>query len=598
MFTVQAFSGIAQRAALLFGMAMAMALAGCGGGSGGGGATTATGPTGSVLTGTAAAGAPIIGLVTIKDSSSPPKTKSVSIEADGKYTIDVAGMTAPFMMRADGTVGGRTYSLYSAATSADVNGTVNVTPLTDLIVANIAGQIAETFFASGNFSTLTPAALTAESTALRTRLQPILSALGVAASIDLLRSSFSADHSGLDAALDVLRVEVDPATQTAVIRNVIDNVQIVDDLASRTDTTVLSASTNVAGAVTEFQKIAAVFDTFSQLFATSVPASDNATLLSLFTTDFLSDGQDRAAFLSEITSSPQSVGLRFSGVVLEGPLSPEGAPTEGTVSFTVTERAHSFPMSSKVVKVGESWVIAGNRRIARTFGMSFARLQSGVADTGLVFEIQDEGGRGIDYAVVTGPGLPTGGALYVNYTSNSSFGVASGPYIGSSTPRLFSNGHNQYPLSDSVIATLTDSETYTIKLYDDNNTLPLATYTEKLVKRPYLRSELSPSSFAAITAPSASQLTTFALDGGSIGVSWSLPAGAKSLEVHYFRGGSLGQDSTSIDLSPTATSATVMMSPWDVGARGTLMANGLNIYILDTFGRELTTIFNGTPSGP
>ena len=142
-------------------MLLSIVIVACGGG--GGGST----PASTTITGTAAAGAPIVGTVTIKDSSTPAKDKFVTIAADGKYTIDVSGLTAPFMLRADGAVGGRTYSLYSAAASADVNGTINITPLTDLIVANIAGQIAGSYYASGNFSTFTPAALNAAEAALQ-----------------------------------------------------------------------------------------------------------------------------------------------------------------------------------------------------------------------------------------------------------------------------------------------------------------------------------------------------------------------------------------------------------------------------------------------
>ena len=70
----------------------ALLLSACGGGGGGGGGTTAAAS--SVITGTAAAGAPIIGKVTVKDSLGAQKT--VDIEADGTYRVDVADMTGPF----------------------------------------------------------------------------------------------------------------------------------------------------------------------------------------------------------------------------------------------------------------------------------------------------------------------------------------------------------------------------------------------------------------------------------------------------------------------------------------------------------------------
>jgi len=63
--------------------ATALVMSACGGGGDGGGAASPS----STVSGTAAAGAPIVGTVTIKDSTTPTaQTKTVTIEADGKYS--------------------------------------------------------------------------------------------------------------------------------------------------------------------------------------------------------------------------------------------------------------------------------------------------------------------------------------------------------------------------------------------------------------------------------------------------------------------------------------------------------------------------------
>jgi hypothetical protein len=54
---------------------------------------------------------------------------------------------------------------------------------------------------------LTATELNAAEDLLQQRLQPVLSALGVSASIDLLRTAFDTDHEGLDAALVSDRTE-------------------------------------------------------------------------------------------------------------------------------------------------------------------------------------------------------------------------------------------------------------------------------------------------------------------------------------------------------------------------------------------------------
>jgi len=584
---------------------------GCGGGGGTAGVVTSSNTT---LSGTASAGAPIIGTVTIKDSSTPAKEKFVTIAADGKYTIDVSGLTAPFMMRADGTVGGRSYSLYSGATSADVGGTINVTPLTDLIVANVAGQIASAYFATGNFSGLTAAELSAQETALQARLQPILTAVGVAGSIDLLRSSFATDHTGLDAALDVLRIDI--VGGTATITNIIDNQQITDDLASQADDSVIVA-TDVAAGLSELQQIVAGFDAFSAQFATSPPAADNATLLALFEDDttFLFDGQNRTALLSNLTSDPSMVGVKFTNVALvPNSMIPANAPMTAKVIFSVIQGGSiQENMEFTLNKANDAWKIAGNGHIARTKVGSYARLQdcptTGSIDSGLYIEIEDKGGYGIDYAIVTGPGLPQDGALYVNYGQNSGFGVAMGSgnieYIGTvDTPHLGNCEWEQYPLADDVITTLADNAEYTISLYDDNDTLDFAdddvllndtSYTVSAGKRPYLSTELTAASlFGAFTAPTKTALLAFARSTDAtttISVTWTLPSGMSSVGFDFWR-----QDTTSnnpahkdnlwTQVSPTATNANLTMTA-PVGY--TPNGSGLWLEIRDSFDRRLNT---------
>ena len=160
----------------------ALTLTACGGGGGGGDSSPRPATT-QTLSGTAAAGAPVIGRVTVKDSAGT--VRNTVVAADGSYTLDVSGLAPPFALRLEGTAGGRSYVLHSAATAADVNGTINITPLTDLIVANVARQVAANYFNTGNFGALTPTELNAAENTLQQRLQAVLTEAGVVATIDL-----------------------------------------------------------------------------------------------------------------------------------------------------------------------------------------------------------------------------------------------------------------------------------------------------------------------------------------------------------------------------------------------------------------------------
>lgn len=289
---------------LLLASAMAV-LTACGGGESGSGGSGS----GVTISGTAAAGAPIIGQVTVKDANGVMRT--TDIRPDGGYSISVSGLTAPFVFRAQGQVGGREVILVSAATSADVNGTINITPFTDLIVANMAGQLASSYFDSPDFAALTAAELNAAKTQLTQRLLPVLANVGMGTGFDLLRSAFSADHTGIDAVLDVVRVTVDATTNTALIKDLVNGNSITDDLTSEADATVIATPViPIEGVATDLDLIESRFATFNSLFATSLPSPGNATLLGLFAGDgsFLEGGKDLETFLNELTSEPEMVG--------------------------------------------------------------------------------------------------------------------------------------------------------------------------------------------------------------------------------------------------------------------------------------------------
>jgi len=229
-------------------------------------------------------------------------------------------------------------------------------------------------------------------------------------------------------------------------------------------------------------------------------------------------------------------------------------------------------------------------------------------------EIKDQGGRGIDYAIVKGKGLPTttggangtsAGALLVNFTSKNSFRLAQSgaAYNGINTLSITTGGHNQFPLADAAISQFGENEVYTVELWDDATTpsnladdTMLASYTGVLGKRPYLNSELSAASFPTITTTPAA-IQTFATAGGNLTVTWTLPAGIRSNEVHFVRNGgctsqgcvSSDTDDISADVAGTATSATLT-----IGAPTfTVQASGINIYAVDVFNRELAVHFNG-----
>lgn len=578
------------------GILISLGLGGCGGGGGGDPPPDPSGgqSTSITISGTAAAGAPLAGRVTIKDSLGTVKT--VNLAANGTYSIDVSGLTPPFVLRAEGTTGGRSYVLHSGATAADRNGTINITPFTELIIGNIARQVAANYFDAGNVTGLTAAQLDAAETELQQRLQPVLTDLGIAASIDLLRAAFNADHKGLDAALDLLRVTVDKSTNTATIVNVLDNAAITDDLTTN-DTGIIN-STIPGTYASDWDAIRARWASFEAVFATKLPAVNDPLLLAQFDqTGFLDNGDDLTAFLANLTS-PNLVGIKFPSLTLVSltPATPMGNGRAvvilGLGDATYGIEYIEMVMTGLYSSGGTNWVIAGDQHIAETgadigsvldFKPSYpALIRSGIRfwnDVG-------QAGSEIDYAVITGPGLPTaGGGVDGNSPGvllvggYSSMYLAASPYRGSSTP-IHSRAEDAwdwgevYIWTDEEIAALpSDNLTYTETFYSDNGTLTnftddieLASYQFTVLKPPLAAGSLSSNAFPVVTSPTSTQILGVYAAGGPLNLTWTLPPGLAMDEVEidrvYNNG---GHDSISTEdspaVGPTNTSMTFQLTP-------------------------------------
>tara|TARA_R110001599_G_scaffold66643_4_gene188409 strand:+ start:6255 stop:8765 length:2511 start_codon:yes stop_codon:yes gene_type:complete len=335
-----------------------LALSGCGGGSSGGGDKGAT----EILSGTAAAGAAIIGQVSVKGSAG--NSISTDIEADGSYSVDVSTLVAPYMLRAVGNVGGKQYKLHSFAEESDVGGTVNITPFTDLILANVAGELAASHFEDGDFSDFTPELLKEQETALQNKLANVLSALGVSDGIDLLRTRFNADHSGLDAALDIIRIETNPETNIATLTNFIDGQSIEDDISSIDDEVaplLVENSADLSAAQLDFLAMSNRVSTLTALFASSLPQTSQ--LDSLFADDMLNNDQGKSQFLTDISTDPSIIGISFGNVAYE-----EYNQIEGTslIQFSITRNGvvEPEPVIWYMAKNNNVWQFRGDQEVA------------------------------------------------------------------------------------------------------------------------------------------------------------------------------------------------------------------------------------------
>ncbi|HEY4744034.1 MAG TPA: fibronectin type III domain-containing protein, partial [Desulfuromonadaceae bacterium] len=198
-------------------LACAALMAGCSSGS-----TPSSGSSlsPSVVSGVAASGAPLSGKVYLKDSSAHEKSTDIA-PATGAFAIDVSDMKAPFMLRATGSAGEKLYSFASGP------GTANINPLTSAIVASAAGVADPTSIYdapdSNKFKDIDTKLSTATS-ALQTRLSPLLTIFGAAA-VNPIKDHYEANHQGLDGMFD--NVKISTASNSIEITNKNDDTKVI-----------------------------------------------------------------------------------------------------------------------------------------------------------------------------------------------------------------------------------------------------------------------------------------------------------------------------------------------------------------------------------
>lgn len=614
----------------------ALFLTACGGGGGSGGgadsASTTKVPTSStMLSGTAAGGAALVGSVIVTDSKGA--TTSAAIATDGKYSVDVSGMTGPFVLKAAGTLGNTSVTYYSAATAADLGGTVNVTPFTDLIVSNIAAQLAVNYFADpANVakigSLITGASLAAAETALQAKLQPVLTAMGLGNSVDLLHQSFAADHSGLDAVLDLVTVSTNASTNVATFTNALTQVVIGTNnaAASAPDTTPVDSAKITGinpGAASNVQSAVTSLNAFAALFSTGLPSVTAIENSGLFDTSsaFLMSGQNFAQFASQLSNNPHAVGLKFSSVNV----ALDAAGTSGKVTAVLSSNYADFGghITMNMLKDPvKGWVVQGNGQIANAAMQARAQLDhwSVLASGSLPANSGSNMLNGLhiyldafDYnsnhpsamavsAVLSGPGLPGAGINLKQDVKDTWFAVTAYstrngqdliPECG--TPMY--SGYSMVTASGQCVdvSQVPDNSVYTVVLKDSGgNALNGAGDPIKVAKQPMRYSDLTASMFPNITATTiAGQPVTLSalVANANLAVLWTMPAGLVPDNTNMWADTSTGGSFFRVQqsgLSSTATQ-TILTLNASPQSSGTVSNFGVWLAGRDVYGRKFAT---------
>ena len=487
-------------------MMVTFVLSGCGGSSGGSSAPT-------TISGVAAAGAPIIGFAYLKDSHGTSKGP-VTIAADGSFSFDVTGLTAPFYLQAQGAAGGQSYTLHSLAIGV---GTANINPLTNLVVSQATGgqDPAVVFGDPTQVTTVNQASVDAAIAAIQTALAPLLAAANVSATVNPLTGSYTADASTnpLDALFDTVSIQViAPATSGASSTVSITDKTGTPILNSTSITTFSSTASTVATSVSSGTTSSTVTQTISDntgisTFLQSFAGTVTSKGVGLATSDLgqyyygtdgtfgLNEGYSRTQTIQDLVTSLTGKIIPKLGTITKiGNFSilndvTASVNTKNGTSFNKVYRiladfyfqdgSYGSPKGMTVVQVtaGGAWQFIGDGFLAYIEIHPYA-IQTIPASgsvfykTGMYIDLEDQGNQGVNSASLEGPGLPSGGiTLSKAATGNASNTVLA---LDSQYEDYTTDGNSwaQYEMNDTQISKIfngTDPSLgrspYTLKFY-------------------------------------------------------------------------------------------------------------------------------------
>lgn len=568
-------------------LALGTVIASCGGG----GSSSPPPPT---VHGVAAAGAPIVGFAYLKDSASPAVTRGpVTIAADGSFSFDVTGLTAPFILKAEGSVGGQGVKLVSAATAA---GTANINPLTNIAVAAATG-ITDPSSVYNNPLTypITQVNLDAAIGEIQTMLQSLDTAYSATA--NPLTGSYSANHTGLDAVLDVVSVSLDTSTGGISVDSKVTGTTIGAASIGASGITVTNTiSASEVPATSTITDLQAIGNALSSLATTINLRGVSLVALDLdpyFASDVnfgMDNGFNRAntmytwaSNLSTLTSSISGVtGLAL--VSIDTSATPNVYSVSGYIKLADGTSLPLDELASKFIYESGSWKIKGNGHIARSSvyprvvkNTGYAGATLTVTDsTGIALDT-DVSGNMVNSAVMTGPGLPASGVPFV--LMNGHLCYNNGSYCDVTYDAM----------DDATIGAIPDNAVYTV-VYKDISNATLETRQFTVAKRPYKKTELASGSFLGTNVTSHSLAD--AHYGGTFSFTYTLPteyvATDISTEMAFNEVAGVGmgnQMKVHKQLSMSGSSASMM----SVAAGWTPVEAYLYTRAVDQYGRQFHT---------
>lgn len=400
-------------------------LAACQGGGGGsgdsGGSTTptptptetATKITGTVAAGTAIANATVV-LKAWDANGNSVTAKGVLTDSLGNYAINLTtAYKPPYLVEVTGIVAGQTRSYHSLAfdelNASRTSTNINVTPLTEVIYANVVGNLPQLAFASPVLANYDRNTATTAEFNLRNSLYNFLVAAGISRpdNIDLIRTGFSANHTGMDKALDLLSVVSSSDNRKFALFNKADlSNKVVLDLSTKSYSGSLPAT-----APSDLSSIGSFADRLTALFANGVPS--DSQLDQIVSSSYMNDGTNATALKAELKNTSYA----RATYSLESVVGVTGNQYQVVIRIRDVSGNTIF-QTTTIALAADGWRFVGNGNpteidlatfFANRFDSAGNPLASGATSSGLILRVLDGSSLGIDHVVVKGKGIPSAG---------------------------------------------------------------------------------------------------------------------------------------------------------------------------------------------
>lgn len=450
---------LALRKAAILGMLLTfisvLILAGCGGGGGSSSSSVPPATSHVTLTGVVASGAPVANGAGYALDAATGTTIPFSTDANGNYTVTLNGYSGPFLLHLIGiNATGSPVNLYSLATTSNSGGTVNITPLSDVVLGYAAGlntQSLETYCTSNISACPTElnaiyASLSAANTNVVNAISSVLPST-LPNGFNVFTTSFTANNTGVDSVLDQITVTPAPGSGSGnyVIAMVAAPTTPVVTIPTTgtvgtTSSTAISTATVTASVLSQSANLAAVAPEINALITqmniASTTSGSNAAFSSaiagLLDITFLSDGLNKTAYLTETGAGNT---IPYGTTITGGGIAPySGAPGGGpnatydanncvtsvwvqlslngmnTGSIELLDTGFATPTCT-----GGTWTIAGNQRDLKSKVYAEYVLYELTGHVPfikptLALDIPNAQALTYDTVTVSGPGLVTLGA--------------------------------------------------------------------------------------------------------------------------------------------------------------------------------------------